>query len=290
MRERIKLEPVDLETTDVVIRKDGKLIPKEIVVPLVISSPGTPGELVLPGIGQDGKIPEWIASQVDGVDVASALPYWEVPPERDSIRAVAEAYVHATIEAWREAHGDNDLVPDVLPESQAGIGASYAEKTSPDSFGTMVYMRTLGANVDGMGDAPEARAMELLKRAGGTLLQPDQSVFVDRRNGYVAGRLLRRVGRHTMTQLGIGLSEDMIPIWAERIPARAEAGKDTAWLVGGKDKMMTDLELLEARKRIGESALDLIYLENASHRSLGTRRGAADLRVAVNYARGDRAA
>jgi hypothetical protein len=290
MRERIRREPVDFETADVVVRKDGRLIPKEIVAPLVISSPGNPGELVLPGIGQDGKIPEWIASQVDGVDVASALPYWEVPPERDSIRAIAEEYVHAVIKTWREVHGDNDLVPDVLPESQAAIGAGYAEETSPDDFGTMVYIRPLGANVEDMGEMPHERAVELLKRAGGTLLQPDQSVFVDRRNGYLAGRLLRRVGRHTITQLGIGLSEDMIPVWAERIPARAEAGKDTAWLLGGKDKMMTAPELLEARKHIGEAALDLIYLKDASHRSLATPRGAADLRVAVNYARSDRAA
>jgi pimeloyl-ACP methyl ester carboxylesterase len=290
MRERIRHEPVELTETEFVIPKDGDFIPHEIVVPMIVSSPGNPGELVFPGIGQDGKIPRWIAEQVDGVDVASALQYWKVPPTRDSIRAVAEAHIRGAVEAWRDVHNDANLVPNMIPESQTGIGAAYFEANAPDDVDTMVYVRPLGFNVDGMGETPDERAIELLKRAGGTLLQPDQSVFVDWRNGYVASRLARRVGRHTITQLGIGLSEDMVPLLSQRIPARAEAGKDTALLIGEKDKMMTAPELREARRRIGEKAFDLISIEDASHRSLATRRGAADLRVAVNYIRSDRAA
>ncbi|HET6746858.1 MAG TPA: hypothetical protein VFH06_02000 [Candidatus Saccharimonadales bacterium] len=83
-------EKLPFTSTDVIIRKDGFDIPHEIRVPLVIREPNQPGVLVLPGIGQDGRIPHRIATLTEGVDVASALPYWEVPAEGPSIRALAQ--------------------------------------------------------------------------------------------------------------------------------------------------------------------------------------------------------
>jgi hypothetical protein len=270
-------------TTEVIIHKDGFDIPREIRVPLVIREPNEPGTLVLPGIGQDGRIPSRIATLTDGVDVASALPYWEVPAEEASIRALAQSYPAAVIEAWREAHDDPLLVANMVAESQAAIGTIYAEADNPQDFEGIVLLRPLGLNVEQMGDTSRGRAKKLLGRAAATLFQGDQSVFQDRWNAYAASRLLHRISRHTLTQLGIGLSEDMIPLLTKRTLARSEEGKLTALLVGGRDKMMQSDELLAARERVGASVLDLIFIEDASHRSLATRRGAGDLQAAVSY-------
>ncbi|HET6746857.1 MAG TPA: hypothetical protein VFH06_01995 [Candidatus Saccharimonadales bacterium] len=170
-----------------------------------------------------------------------------------------------------------------MAESQAAIGAIYAEADRPEDINGLVLLRPLGLNVEQIGNSPRNRAKNLLGRAAATLFQSDQSIFHDRWNAYVANRLLKRLSCHTLTQLGIGLSEDMIPLLTKQAEARSEEGKKTALLIGGKDRMMKPDELLAAREKAGASALDLIMIEEASHRSLATRRGAKDLAFAVDY-------
>jgi hypothetical protein len=269
-------------TVDVVVRKDGDRIPREIRTSLVLGNPETPGTLVFPGIAQDGRIPRRIASLVPETDVASALPYWEVPAEYSSIRALAIEYPRVVIEAWREAHDDDTLVANAVAESQEGIGVVFAEANNPEDFDTLVLLRPLGLSVEQMGSTSNERLRSLAQRAFLGMLQSDQSPLVDPWNIYVGSRIIRRVEPRTPEQMRIGLDEDMIPLLTERAAARQREGKRTAIIAGTRDELIRPEELRAAQKKIGAAAIDLVAI-NASHRSMATKRGGHDLQAAIDY-------
>jgi hypothetical protein len=273
------------KTVDVVVRKDGDRIPREVRTSLVLGDSETPGTLVFPGIAQDGRIPRRIASLVPGTDVASALPYWGVPAEYSSIRALATDYPRAVIEAWREAYDDSALVPNVVAESQEGVGVVYAEANNPEDFSTLVLLRPLGFSVEQMGSTSNERLRSLAQRAFLGMLQSDQSPLVDPWNVYVGSRIIRRIEPRTLAQMSVGLDEDMIPLLAERATARRDEGKRTAIVAGTRDKLIRPEELYAAREKIGIAAIDLVAID-ASHRSMATKRGGRDLQVAVDYING----
>lgn len=275
-------EKFSSKTVDVIVRKDGSRIPREIRTPLVLGNPDTPGTLVFPGIAQDGRIPRRIASLVPGTDVANALPYWDVPAEHASIHALATNYPRAVIEAWREAHDDSTLIADTVAESQAGIGITLAEANNPEDFNTLVLLRPLGLSVEEMGATPNDRLRSLATRAFASMLQLDQSPLIDRWNLYASGRIIRRLRPRVFEQMRIGIGEDIIPLLTERAHIRQAEGKRTAIIGGSRDKLIKPEELQVAQTKIGTAVMDLIMID-ASHRSMATRRGGRDLQAAISY-------
>ncbi len=273
---------------DVVVpanRKEGR--PDDAWGQLVVPEPGDPGVLALLGVAQDGRIPYWAAKKTKGVDVASALPHWDIPADEEAVRSLALRYPEAVLAAWREAHDDGTLVADAIGESQAAIGIMLAEAASPENFRHLGLLRPLGFSVEQMGNTPEERVRTLARRAFQTLTQQDQ--LVDPHGPYIGSRILRRLGKKTKRQVEIGLSEDLIPLVTARVEERAQAGKTTTIFAGEIDRLIPPEELRDAQeainKTLGMEAIDLVVLEQASHRSLGTTRGARDLQTAADYIR-----
>lgn len=277
---------LSIQSFNFIVPKNGSLIPREIRSKLLIGrldeETKTPGTLVLPGVIQDGRIPRRIAELAPGTDVASAFPFWDVPPTEASLQALTLAYPKAIIDAWREAYGDQELVPNVVAESLAALGVAQGEAENPEDYDTIVYLRPHGLNSEHFGGDQNERLREFGVRAIQTFMQQDQSPRTDRWNLYAGMRATRRLGRHTLKQVGIGLGEDCRSILEERIPARRLAGKRTALLMGEEDRIHPLAELEESAHRIG-SSLDTMVLPSASHRSMATRRGAQDLHIALSY-------
>jgi hypothetical protein len=270
---------------DIVVRKDGSFIPKEVRASLVLGETDEVRTLVIPGIAQDGRIPGRIAKLVPGTDVASAFPYWEVPATSESLNAFATAYPLAAVETWREAYGDEEsvLTPNVVAESEATMGTVRAEQLRPDYFGHVAYLKGFGLGIDHLGVTPDERVRHLGMRAIETALQWDQSPIYDRWNMYAGGRVLRRLGRiGAMEQIKLGLGINVLPTLIERAPLRHAEGKRTALIAGSRDKMTLHEEQEAAQAIVGSGYLDLITID-ASHSSMATRGGARGLQQAVDY-------
>lgn len=261
------------------VPKDGDLIPKEVRGHLVVGTveDETPGTLVFAGIGQNEKTAHRITRLVDGVDVAAAPHYWEVPAELASLEALAVAWPAAAIEAWREVHGDEDLVPNVIAESQQSVTAARGEQERPELFGHMAYHHPMAFNTEALGTTPGKRAAAMGRRGLASALQWDQSPLKDPWNAVNGTRIVRRLSRVTIRQVGIGLSLDITELVAERANARAQEGKRTTIEAALRDKLAKPEEFERARERMGHTALEF-YFPEGSHRSMGTKAGAADLR------------
>src|SRR5580765_7102498 len=190
-------------TVDVVVPKGGRLIPREVRAHLVVSEDAeiiTEHPLVFPGIGQDGRIPRRIASLIAAIDVADALPYWQVPPEQGSLEALAIAYPLAAVHAWQESH-DSAALPQVVGESLAALGVALADAEDPDSIGDIAYIRPLGFTAEVFGTTAHGRLLALGRRAFTSLSQWDQNPLQDRWNLYSAGRIVRHMGGRALRQI-----------------------------------------------------------------------------------------
>lgn len=283
MRERFSPKVVDVVVP--ANRLEGR--PNDARGTLIIPEPGEPGVLALLGVAQDGLIPHWAAEKTEGIDVAGALPHWDIPADEPAVRSLALRYPQAVLDTWREVHENEDLVANTVAESQAAIGVMFAESKSPEDFGNIALLRPLGFSVEQMGSTPGARVRTLARRAFQTLAQADQ--LVDPRGPYIGSRLLRRLNSKTGKQVAIGLSEDIIPLVTKRVDERSQADKKTVIFSGGADRLILPSELEAAQRKVNgslcRSALELIVIEGASHRSLATDRGARDLQQAADYIR-----
>jgi len=261
------------------VPKEGRLIPEDVIGHIAVGTleDDTPGTLVFAGIGQNEKTAHRITRLVEGVDVAAAPHYWEVPPTFASLEALSIGWSIAAAEAWQEAHGSTELIPNVIAESQQSVTAAWGERERPELFGHMSYHHPMAFNAEFLGDTPGKRAATMGRRALVSALQWDQNPLNDPWNVVNGGRILRRMSLLTIRQVGIGLGVDITELVAERANARAVNGKRTIVEAAERDKLAKVIEFKRSRERMGNTAVEM-YFSKGSHRSMGTRSGAADLR------------
>jgi|GEM_PF-4169615 len=286
MTERFIKEPI-------IVKKDGSFIQDEIRTTLYLPHADThaaPPELLLPGIGQDGRIPPHILENTSGIAVADALPYRQLRPDdlehtTTSLRTLAWQYSIAAIRAYQRFY-QNDAAPDILAESQQAIGASSAESKAPHLFGDMLYIRPIGMGVDQLGDTPGERLKTFGKRAVKAAIQGPHLDFYNAYSGY---RILRPFGRGVLNQFRAGLSESIVPTLERRVPERHKKGKRTILMASTDDRLTPAEEIREAQEKInrkfGTNILELIEKSNSWHVSLATKPGLDDLAFALHYLR-----
>ena len=279
MAENLRAKPIEFK------------IPKQIGISKDIRSTlylgdsqetGEPGVLVFPGIFQDGRIPPHIAEMVSGGDVVNAFPYWKVSADRVSVEALSEAFPLAAIDAWREVYGTK-VAPNVVAESLAGYGVGRAMVASSDHFNHIGWLRTAGVGPEHFKGRP---MRELGARAISTLRHFDQDPFVDKWNAYSASRIAWHIGFKAIRQMAGGLDggeeESIIPAFMEHLPLRHAEGKRNVFATGDQDALSTPEEHRELQEKIGACFMELIILENTSHRSMATIGGALDAQTMIN--------
>lgn len=279
-----------LERIEFVVPQDGARHP-EVRSHIIIdrrSEQDQPGILVLPGIGQHGGTPRRIAQKTPGTDVASAAPFWKIPCSAISLEAFATNYPIAAVEAWRDAHNHSSATPqtpNVVLESLEGIGGAMALAASPDHFQDVVYLRPAWFDTHQLGNHPVG---ELAKRAFRTFLQKDQ--WNHPWNIINGIHLSRNLTPKMLARINLGLGRSVVTEFIETSIKRSLCKKRTAIAAGTLDWLIPIGTLEKIHQEVGEVACNFIPLEGASHRSMGTSGGAADLAVCREYLLAQRSA
>lgn len=247
----------------------------------------TPDTIVFLGVGQNGKIPKWVAKYLPPeVIVVEGIPYQHAGPGEQDLEIFTAEFASKTVSFVQKTFGTKSY--NIIGHSQAAYGAVLLSLRNPEAIQNVGLLFPLGLNVRHLGKTGDERWQSLKKRSLRSMIQWEQTPFHDATNIYAGYRLfhaIRADKTHFKDKFIVGVSYDLLPDVKRLTEQLQIAGTSLVIGLAGNDKLFAAHEIRDTLEEVDPINLTILELAKATHGSIAKKSHQAFIQEFVNAVR-----